>query len=77
MRLPFRSAGRGHEERTRVGEGHVGLAAKEVADGVAAARARQVDQFHALRLEETLVGRGQQVGDFADGLAPAGQRDLA
>ncbi|MNZ96783.1 hypothetical protein D3C78_1159910 [compost metagenome] len=67
----------GHEERTGVGEGHVGLAAEYVADGVAAARAGQVNQFHTLRLEEALVGFCQQVGDFTDGLAPAGQGDLA
>src|SRR5690606_23147658 len=66
-----------HEERAGIGERDIALAAQNIADGVAATRARQIGQFHALRLEEALVGFGQDVGDLADGLAPAREADLA
>ena len=66
-----------HEEGAGVGKGNVALAAQDVADGITTACAGQIGQLHALGLEEAFFRLHQDVGDFADGLAPAGQANLA
>ena len=56
----------------RIGEGHIGLTAQEVAQGIAPAGSRHIAQGNASGFEEAFLLIHQQVGDFGDGLAPAG-----
>ena len=63
-------------QRGRVGERHLRRARQHVDDGGAAACPWHIAEVDAFGLEEALVRLGQQIGDLADRLAPACDRDL-